>query len=187
MEHAAAKRTLLFAIILNLLLGGAYGLLFYLLQKENNEALAISQSIESKKTVEDEAIALRHIVNTTKEDREKLESYFVRSEQIDAFIESLKAIGAEADAAVILQSLTETKDQSLLIELRVTGTFNNIFYLTKLIEHLPYRLEFKKAYWSVLGSPAGAATDAGKGKTSPERRSHWEANFVIELFGFIKE
>lgn len=178
------KQILFFMMILDIALLCAYGFFFYSIKTATEEASALSYDLEEKRMNKDELSLLQHSLNETKEDREKLNSYFVRSGDIDPFIEELKSLGEEADTNIALSALTETPESTLTIDLRGTGTFQNLFYFMKLVEHVPYHIEFKKVYLNA--APISVEDPAGKTKNDQSARK-WDASFTLTLFGYIKE
>lgn len=185
------RQILILVLIIDLAFVGAYGFLFYLIKAKSEEASALSQDLEAKRATEDEISILRHTVNETKDDRAKLESYFVRADNIDAFIEFLKSLGKDAGIDITLSGLTETKGSSLTIDLRAQGTFENLFYFMKLAENVPYRINLKRVSLVSSGpkEQKNEGTSTGKrGNTSVKPQEIiWDAGFTLELFGFIKE
>jgi|SRR3989344_976398 len=178
------KQFLIFIIIINFVLLGAYGLFFYSIKTASEEASALSYDLEEKRTNKDELSLLQHSLNETKEDREKLNSYFVRSGNIDSFIERIISLGDESGITIMLNGLTETPDNTLTIDLRGSGKFEDLFYFMKLIEHIPYHIEFKKVY---LNTTAISTGDPGKDAKEEASTRKWDASFTLTLFGFIKE
>ena len=185
------RQLLIGILVIDMALIGAYGFLFYLIKTKSEETSALSRDLGAKQATEDQVSTLRHAVNETKDDRTKLESYFVRSGNIDAFIEFLKSLGKEAAVDITLSGLTETKGNSLTVDLRAQGTFDNLFYFTKLIEYVPYRIDLKRESLALSGPREQKNIETSVGKkgntiTKPQE-IFWDASFTLELFGFIKE
>lgn len=182
------QQLLIATIAINVILIGGYVFMFYTIKKNGEEASRLSNELRNQSASEEALATLRHAVNETRTDREKLDSHFVRSDNIKTFIESLESLGKESETNMKF-SLTETKENSLAIDLRVTGTLEHVHYLIKLLEYSPYNIKFKKAYLNSLGVQEAPNP---KGKTNPGMQQNpkeveWDASFTLELLGYSKE
>lgn len=186
-------------IIVSTALFGVYGFLFYRIKTASEETSTLSYELNARQTNEDDLTQLRHAVNDMKEDRMKLQSYFVRSSSINTFFDSLESLGAESNVVVKLGGLIE-RESLLGIDVGVSGTFEDIYYFVKLIEHLPYRIEFKKAFFSssnisaislpVVEHSQPESLSGGEsveGEKNETRKVLWDASFTLEISGYIKE
>lgn len=183
------KQLLIIVLLINAALIGAYAFLFYSIKTKSEEASTLSQNLNAQRMNEEDLTLLRHAVNDMKDDRVKLQSYFIRSSTINTFFDLLESLGKESGTDMKLGSPIE-RGNVLGIDISARGTFADIYYLVKLIEHLPYRIEFKKAYFNSLGvvdtlAPSeGKSANASKNKT---RNASWESSFTIEISGYVKE
>ena len=71
------KQLLIIMLVINAALIGAYGFLFYSIKIKSEEASTLSHDLNAQHANEEDLALLRHAVNDTKDDRVKLESYFV--------------------------------------------------------------------------------------------------------------
>jgi uncharacterized membrane protein len=182
------KQLLVAVIILNIALIGAYGFLFYLIKAKSEDASVLSQSLDIQRANQEQVIMLRHAINESKDDRATLDTYFVKSSNLDVFIKSLESLGEESNTAIRLNAFTEINKNSLIIDFNANGTYDDIYYLVTLIEHLPYHIEFKKAYLNSLGLIPTSSPDSKTSVIQKAKKDNtWEANFNIELMGYIKE
>jgi len=183
------KQLLIIMLVINAALIGAYGFLFYSIKTKSEEASTLSHDLNAQRANEEDLALLRHAVNDMEDDRVKLESYFVKSSTINTFFESIESLGEESGTDMRLSGLVE-RGNVLGIDVSARGKFEDIYYLVKLIEYLPYRIEFKKAYFNSLGMvetpplPEGKSGSAAKNKV---RNVEWEASFTLEISGYIKE
>ncbi|MBI5816956.1 MAG: hypothetical protein HZB09_00860 [Candidatus Yonathbacteria bacterium] len=183
------KQLLIIVLVINITLVGVYGFLFYSIKAKSEEASTLSHDLNARHASEESFSLLRHAVNDTKDDRVKLQSYFVRSSTINTFFDTLESLGKESNTDMKLSSPIEQRN-ILAINVSTRGTFENIYYLVRLIEQLPYRIEFKKAYFNSLGTidmpslPEGKSVNISKNKV---RSVTWEASFTLEISGYSKE
>ena len=183
------KQLLIIVLVINMVLIGAYAFLFYSIKTKSEDVSTLSQKLNAQRMNEEDLTLLRHAVNDTKDDRDKLQSYFVRSSTINTFFDLLESLGKESGTDMKLGSPIE-RGNVLAIDINARGTFTDIYYLIKLIEHLPYRIEFKKTYFNGLGVVDNPALSEGKsGNTSKNktRTALWESSFTVEISGYIKE
>lgn len=183
------KQLLIIILVINATLIGAYAFLFYSIKTKSEDASTLSQDLNAQRTNEEGLALLRHTVNNTKDDRAKLQSYFVKSSTINTFFDTLESLGKESNTDMKLSSPIE-QGNVLAINIGTRGTFEDIYYLIKLIEYLPYRIEFKKAYFNSLGMVDASPLLEGKSGSvakSKVRNVLWEASFTLEISGYIKE
>jgi hypothetical protein len=124
-----------------------------------------------------------------KDDQIKLQSYFVKSSTINTFFDSLESLGKESNTDMKLSGLVE-RPNALGIDINARGTLNDIYYLVRLIEYLPYRIEFKKAYFNSAGLVNTPSLPEGKSGSAAKNKVHnalWEASFTLEISGYVKE
>lgn len=181
------KQLLITVIILNTALIGAYGFLFYLIKQKSDETSVLYQDIQGQQANQEQLTTLRHELNDTEAERAMLASYSVKSSDLNAFIKSLESLGEESGTDMRLNAFIETNANSLLVDLSATGTYDDMYYLVKLIEHLPYHIEFRKAYFNSLGMTTVSSPDKKSTGQKEKTRSTWDANINIELFGYSKE
>lgn len=176
-------------LIINAALIGAYGFLFYSIKTKSEEASTLSYDLNAQRTNEEDLALLRHAVNNMKDDQSKLESYFVKSSTINTFFESIESLGGESATDMRLSGLVE-RGNVLGIDVSARGKFEDIYYLVKLIEHLPYRIEFKKAYFNSTGlveTPPPSSGKSGSAAKNKVRDVLWDASFTLEISGYVKE
>lgn len=183
------KQLLIILLVINTALISAYGFLFYSIKTKSEEASTLSHDLSAQHASGEDLALLRHAVNDMKDDRARLESYFVKSSTINTFFESIESLGGESATEMRLSGLVE-RGNILGIDVNARGKFENIYYLVKLIEHLPYRIEFKKAYFNSLGmvdTPSLLEGKTGSAAKNKIRDVLWEASFTLEISGYVKE
>ncbi len=183
------KQLLITILVINLALIGAYGFLFYSIKTKSEEASTLSYDLNAQHANEADLTLLRHTVSDMKDDQVKLQSYFVRSSTINTFFDSLESLGKESNTDMKLSGLIE-RPNILGIDISTHGTLNDIYYLVRLIEYLPYRIEFKKAYFNSAGlvdAPSLLESKSGSATKNKVRTTLWEASFTLEISGYVKE
>jgi len=176
-------------LVINMALIGAYSFLFYSIKTKSEEASTLSHDLNAQHANEADLTLLRHTVNDMKDDQIKLQSYFVKSSTINTFFDSLESLGKESNTDMKLSGLVE-RANVLGIDISAHGTFNDIYYLVRLIEYLPYRIEFKKAYFNRTGlvdTPPLSESKSGSVTKNKVRNALWEASFTLEISGYVKE
>lgn len=171
-------------VVVNALLISAYAFLFYSIKTKSEDASTLSHNLDTRRKSEEDITLLRHAVNDMKEDREKLDSYYVRSSTINTFFDTLESLGKESKTDMKLSGLVE-RGNTLGIDVSARGTLDDIYYLVRLIEYLPYRIEFKKAYFN-SGGVVDAQSTGNPSKNKP-RSIVWDASFTLEISGYIKD
>ncbi|MAZ67215.1 hypothetical protein CL652_00385 [bacterium] len=87
---------------------------------------------------------LRRIVRDTQQEREELDTYFVTGNGIVRFLEDIEALAKNSGAKVSVETVGEgsaiDKDglvRPLMVDLKLDGTLQEIFYALSLIETFP--------------------------------------------------
>lgn len=179
MKKSKKKTTgvLVGVIILNLLLVGAYVYAFYSVKVKNEEASLVSEELEEYLSKEGDINVLRKIVKDKKDDREKLETYFVARDDIPEFARKIESLGGMSGVKLAIVGLS-TQEDVLSFDLSSQGSFKDTLHLISLIESLPFKVDITKAYLD-MGEAEIPEEDGGGS------RIVWEGNFNVELVGFV--
>jgi len=165
------------AMSLSLALIGVYVYSFYELKAKSEDASIVSGELYEYLSKEGTINILKTSVKNTKEDRKKIDTYFVARDDIPDFARKIEALGEMSGTDLEITGLRKQGDV-LFFDLSSDGGFQNTLQLISLIESLPFKVEIMKAYIDVVETEI-PEEDGGGTKRS------WNGNFSIELTGFI--
>lgn len=136
----------------------------------NNRELELKETTWQKEFIRREDIKkLDRSVKIIEAERGELETHFAKSSDVVPFLDTLEGLARMADTKAETTSVDITPDKmSLLVGMKVSGTFGNIYRFITLLENSPYEIEF-------------AGFDVHKeGDTD-----RWNAAIRIKLLSFI--
>lgn len=169
MKNQKIKRLLTAFILIDLLILGVYGYLFFTVNSKNKEIAAL-YAVSHKEASDNERIKeLLRTLKETEKERNMLSAYFITKTNAVAFIERIEMIGKNADVNVTINSVADgEKDKSALqLNFSATGNFPNMYHFIALIESTPYKIALKKADIQKM-------TD----------RARWKGDFLVSLESF---
>ena len=113
---------------------------------------------------------LKRTLAETTDERKLLDSYFADPENFVPLVEKIEALGGYAGVSVTIQSAALTDSNRILaLSLSLGGSFDGIAYFLSLIETVPAKISFNRA-WIRKTSAAGR----GGAPAFP-----WEGNFTV--------
>lgn len=112
------------------------------------------------------------------EDRDKIDKHFAKSSDIVPFLDSIEGLTSKINLKAEISSVDVLPDKSgLMIGMRASGTFSDVYKFLTLLENFSYELDIV----GVDMSKTGGTDVEGKKPTAPK----WDANFRIKLVSFI--
>jgi hypothetical protein len=166
-------------IILNLVLVGMYAYAFDMLKNKSGKASIVSGELNEYLSKEGTINLLKTSVKNTKDEREKVDTYFVSRDDIPKFTKEIESLGGMSGTELVITGLS-TQGNILSFDLSSEGGFRNTLQLVSLIESLPFKVEVTKAYIDVVEIKI-PKEEGGGTKTT------WKGNFSVELTGFVSK
>ena len=179
MKKNKQKTGLIFTgvVFLVLLLLGAYGYSFLEMKKTSENAALVSAELNQYLSKKGTINILKTAVKSTKEERKKIDTYFVEWDDMPDFAKEIESLGKISGTELVITGLG-VKDNTLLLKISSNGSFKNTLQLVALIENLPFKLEITEAYIDLVKK--NISDNEGGGTLLS-----WKGNFSIEIFGFI--
>lgn len=149
------------------------GVLLHLVYKKESALGVLETELMQVRAEENSAASMQHLLVDTREERQKLDSYFIAEDDVVSFIESVEGLADTVGVAISVNSVgvEETTDAERFEYVRVNaaaeGSFKNLYWLLSLIEHMPMKLEVRQVY--LEERPA----EDGKGSAG------WKLTFTI--------
>jgi len=166
-------KTLLYMIAaLNMivLLFGAF--VFYTVYKKYGTVAELYEKVRIIEKRQDEMIYTERLILSTEEDINKLNSYFVDSDNVVDFIKDIEYLGTNADVLLVLNSVNISGEENGLLSLEFTteGSWGDSMYLLALLESMPVKMDVNKVNFV-------------KRKTTDD--SYWQGEFNVTLLSFL--
>lgn len=123
----------------------------------------------------EEIKSLNRSMEMIEEERASLQAHFAQSADVVLFLDAIEGLAPKAGVkAEVLSVDTVDKEAGLRMNMKASGSFEEIYKFLTLLENAPYELEF-------------ISIDMQKkiGQTSG-KKPLWEAIFKIKLLSFIK-
>jgi len=164
-------------LIVSILFLLAVALFFFFLYRGVNNHMAEVNETEKKLEAEiarrNEIKALNNYFLSTQGKKNQLETHFVQSSNVVPFLNTLEDLGTGVGVKMKVASIDISRDGTgLLIQLKSTGTFSQVYKFITTLENAPYELEF-------------VSVDLKKEVTEDEESSNqWEANINLRLISF---
>ena len=170
-----AQYKVIFMVLAVLALAGgtAYGGLYWSIgEKEQNiSRLLVTIQEESKKTLQIKTLA--DVVEKSKEDRDELDTYFLKTDGIVEFIEKIESLGSSAGITTDIKGVNVLGEGSGLldIQLETKGSLRGTLQFLTLLELLPGALSFEKVFITEFGT---------------DKEKTWEGDFIVHVLSFRK-
>jgi hypothetical protein len=157
------------------------GIFFYFLRginNLNNKTQLAETTWNTENLRRNEIKTLDQSINDIQDQTTALTTHFAQSSDVVPFLNTIESLATEAGATAIISSVdVSTDNTSLMVALKATGTFPNIYKFITLLENSPYELQFE-------GMDLQNTTSVNtSGKTTTT--SNWNATFNIKLISFI--
>lgn len=121
-----------------------------------------------------ELSALQRLVRETEEERAEVASYILPSEDVIDFIELIEALGVEQGTELNIQSLSASplggEFEKLDLVISVSGSYESVTYILKLLETLPYQSSISQMQLRAAGGNQGT--------------SNWTGSFTLRVTKF---
>ena len=151
MKLPYSLQMLVVALLLAVAASGVYGFFLSRIAEINRSISATSNELERESLQEERLNSARGLLKETQAKRETLNAFFVASDGVVGFIESVESLGNRAGVAieitgVSIEALPTPRRGSELLRLsvRADGDFKSVFYFFTLLESLPAPLEFER-------------------------------------------
>ena len=144
---------LIFYTLILVILIGAFVLFSLYINEKKVSAAVILSDIEMLKNQNSRLQDLNSVLKDIKEDQNKLNSYFVSSDEIIDFLEAVEKIGQDSGAEVEVHSIDEVETSNPLIDiltlnLTAKGNWESVYHFLILIQNYPVRATFDRIHMS---------------------------------------
>lgn len=179
--------------LLTVLVLGALGGYFYfhsILKDTAQSTTDAMTEIANEQLSQSNIFALKKTIKETEADRDTLQSYFVKEDEVVVFIESIESLGKKTNTTVQITQAQASQDpkkpSTLFISLSSSGTFSDVTHFLVLLENLPHDISVDKVLMSVQTTPEQVIVDSKTGKivSSKSGTKSWTADVDINLLSY---
>jgi Tfp pilus assembly protein PilO len=176
------KRPLTVLIIVNIFLAVVSVYVFLVIRSNGRAVSSLKNSIQLELDREAKLKTMKEAVDATKDDRAKIDSFFIKKIDLISFIESVESLGKTTGAAVTIKAVNSSADpdnqaaiyENLTMNVSVDGSWNQLYRFTALIESMP-------AAFSLGGVHFARNKDlADSGKIKSANAAPWSGSFEIK-------
>jgi hypothetical protein len=127
----------------------------------------------------DEIKQLNHSVIVVQQDKTELETHFAQSSDIVPFLDTIEKLSTIVNSKAEVTSVDIATDHTgLVVNLKASGTFGNLYKFLTLLENSPYELDFS----GVDMRMEGTLDTTGKKVPIPK----WDIILNIKLLSFVE-
>ena len=177
MKNNSKKILLGNAIVFFLISVVVFFFIYKEIKKNTDEIRKVEADLATEISKRDEIKTLNSYILSIQNEKAELETHFVQSSDVVPFLNTLERLGQGVGTKVEVNTISIAKDGTgLLVSLKDTGNFEQIYKFITLLENAPYELEFVSVDIGNSVQPDGA--------TSKNTRA-WEAEINLKLISFI--
>ena len=153
------SKAIKFALISGLLsvaFVAGYYILSNQIKEKNREAAVIISGIDSALLINQQFRDVQNFIRDTKDDRERLNSYFVGKEGIVDFLELVEGLEQYTGAEVSIKTIGENDTgefenvEQLELNLTAEGSWGAVYHFFVLLESLPYRIDMSRVQFNSI-------------------------------------
>jgi hypothetical protein len=175
------KTPVILSVIFFVILAFGFFFLYREVDSNHEKAQLATMELENEISLRNEAKLLNSSIETIKEDSALLGTHFAQSSDIVPFLDTIEGLAPKAGAKAETTSVDVLPDNAgLIIKVKASGSFKNIYKFLTLLENSQYELEFTEV--DIQRESEGEIGKEGIPLPSP----NWQAVFGIKLLSFIQ-
>jgi len=186
MKNNFSKILILLSALLFICACAVFVFLYRQININNQKAESDTITWQTEALRRNDIISLNSSLAQVANDRALLETHFTQSSDVVPFLNTLEQLALPTGATAQIDSVgTGPNNTGLAVELRASGTFQQLYKFLTLLENSPYELKFlsmdiHKSTLLDASSPAGNNTSTTKSDLG------WDAIFQIQLLSFVQ-
>lgn len=128
---------------------GAWGYFLYVVRANQNEIVALSQTIVNEKDKSGRLASVRALAINIEEDIKKLDDVFIASDDVASFVELLETEADASNVSISIGSINvddkvKSSVQPLVVRIEAEGSWGSILSYVTRLEHLPKTIQINK-------------------------------------------
>ena len=180
MNHNSLKKSLVLSILFFLIALFVLIFLYRVIDSNETKSQATLTEWQTEMSKLNEIKLLNNSAKIISEQKDLLETHFAKNSDAVPFLDMIEKLGPTSGTKVEVTSVGVSPDNvTLLVGLKASGSFENIYKFQALLENSPYEVEFD----SIDISKSDLKNDSQKNST----KSSWDGTFKIKLITFIPQ
>jgi hypothetical protein len=172
MQFINQKKYLILSVVFFLFFCATSVFLYQKTKDYNKEALSLQEEWQTENVRRENVKYLSSSVKTIQSEIASLESHFVKSSDVVPFLDTIEKLANDMSLKSEISSVDVNKvNPVLMVEMRVQGSFENIYKLIRLLENSQYELEF-------------VSVNIQEMENSTAKIPQWNAALMIKLLSF---
>jgi len=178
MKNNSTKISIIVSTIIFLFACFIFLFLYRQINQNNEKAQAGMVAWQTETLRRSDIASLNSSLAQVAGDRTSLDTHFAQSSDVVPFLNSVEQLGTPSGTDVQISSvLTGTNNNELVVDLKATGTFSQVYKFLTLLENSPYEINFNSMSIHKSVVPTTPTTKVSS--------SEWEADFEVQLLSFI--
>ncbi len=193
--NISSKKILATVIILNIIVLFVWGFFFSIIKDKNKMTSDLTSELNKQVQQESELKLISNRLNETKEERKKVDSYFIQGnkEGVAKFIDVFDKLGKYSGVSVKVTSIvlkdsdSSSKNkkskskksvgsgliETMKLNLKTEGRWSNTVYFIELLSKIPYKITLEKV--------ALEKENVKNAKISKEKSLNWRGSLNISI------
>ena len=170
----------LFLSVTFLVLSCLVFLFFYrAIDNNNRESQLREGNWQSEEQKRNDVKMLDHSVQTIQGDKTQLDTHFAPSSDIVPFLNTVEGLASKVNAKTEIDSVAISADHTgLMVSMKASGDFGNLYKFLTLLENSPYEIEFVS-----MDISKEAVIDTGNKNVKIPR---WDVSLNLKLLSFVE-
>ena len=174
---------LIFAIIVTIVVGGVYGLMYFGVEMSAQKIIKNQEQIDSQNLAKQREKSFLETYRATAHKWSELQDYYVKSNEVVSLIEKIEAIGPQSQTELNISSIDADnmdnapfgKEGKIRMKISSRGNWVAVMKALSLVEMMPYKLNINNVR-------ANSSTNIpSQGKNSSTTKSSWELSFDLQV------
>jgi hypothetical protein len=181
MNKSSSKKALYFWLVIALLGATVVGLMFWSIRSNAAKTAALHLEIQNEIQINATLEAFQTSSKDSKDEQQKLTSYFLVKDRAVLFIEELESLAESQNVTAEIDTVNAitnvgTEREVLMVKLSYEGPWQRVMRMIDLIENMPYRIEVTEID---IHRNLGAITE--EGATTTRSEIPWQGDLEITV------
>lgn len=159
-QLSKTKKTLVVVLVLNLIVWGGYGFVFWKIRAQNMRVSTLLNEAELDIKKDESLRLIKSSLDENKDFLSHIDSFFVSNDGVVGFIDTLESYGREKGVSVTIGSVSVEPDsqnkedfkERLRLRVEVAGSWNSVTSYLMTLESLPYSIRIDQTSFTLTSS-----------------------------------
>ena len=188
-QLSKTKKTLIICIILNLIVWGGYGFVFWKIRSQNKHISTLLNEAEQDVKKDESLRLIKASLGENKDFLSHINSYFIPNEGVVGFIDTLESYGKQIGVDVTIGSVSVEPDSQnkedfkelLRLKVEAIGSWNNLVSYLLTLENLPYSVRIDQVSYVLNSSNSNFSSSGSAQKNNANENIRWKGLFEFTV------